>query len=168
MKRLVLSLCVLSVMGLVAMCADKDSKLFVEIPDANFKAYLLENFDANKDGKISLKEAKAIKVIDCSNRNIEALDGIEKFSNLTSLNCSNNLLDELELNENKKLNKLVCTNNINPLTIYLSMSSPLRNKKFVAPKKNATPDASQLVIPIDVNKVVFDNGKTNFNISFGN
>ena len=166
MKRVIRSMSVLSLMFLLASCVNKDSKQFVEIPDANFKAYLLENFDADKDGYISLSEAKAVIEINCSNRNIEALDGIEKFENLERLVCNDNQLDELELRYNKKLNWLVCNNNIVPLTIYFGMSGSLLNKNFVLPNENETPEAAQLINPFDVSKGVFDLDKTNFVLCF--
>ena len=34
-------------------------------PDLQFKNYLLENFDINKDGEISIKEALLVKYIYC-------------------------------------------------------------------------------------------------------
>ena len=153
-------------MFLFSNCIDKDSKLIVEIPDANFKAYLLEHFDTNKDGDISLSEAKTIKEIDCSSRNINTLTGIEKFENLEKLNCANNNLGELELRYNKKLNRLVCTNNNNSMMVYLSMSSPLKNRNFVRPKDNATPEDAILINPIDVSKCIYDDGRTNFLFNF--
>jgi Leucine-rich repeat (LRR) protein len=148
-------------------CADKDRKIILEIPDAKFGAYLLENFDKNADGKISLYEAKAIKEIRCPGMEIESLDGIEKFVNLESLDCSNNRLDELELRYSKKLNKLVCTGNNVPLTIYISMSSPLRNPDIRKPAANESP---QNIVtsgsPVDAAKITYDEDKTNIMIYF--
>ena len=104
MKRFILLLntfvLVLAVLGCTqknkqaAVKSVDDNTTYVSIPDANFKAFLLENFDANKDGEISLAEAKAVTDLDCSGKNIKKLDGIEKFTNLESLNCSNNQLEE--------------------------------------------------------------------------
>lgn len=175
MRKYFLYLCVVSAAFFLSTCAGKgksnieesktyieESKTYFAIPDANFKAYLLENFDVNKDDKISLSEAKAVKEIDCSKRNIKVLDGIENFVNLERLICNDNQLEELELRYNKKLNWIVCKNNIDPLNIYFAKSSPLKNKKFVLPKNNDTPEPAQLVNPIDVSKVIFDAGKTNF------
>ena len=155
-------------MFLLSNCNDEDSKIIVEIPDPAFKAYLLENFDTNKDGNISLSEAKAVKEIDCSNRNIKDLTGIEKFKNLKSLNCSNNQLDEIELRYNKKINHLVCNNNLVPLDVYFALSSPISNKKFKKYAKSAEPDEATLVdpMPINVNKCIFDAGTTRFIILF--
>ena len=167
MKNFILSLSVLAVMILLSNCGGKDSKLFVEIPDSNFKGYLLENFDSNKDGRISLSEAKKVKEMDCSGRNIKELTGIEKFENLERLICSNNQLDELDVCYNKKISWLDCRNNGDELVVYFAMSSPLSNKNFQKQAGNMDPElAVKLGNPIDVNKCAFTEGKTNFMISF--
>lgn len=57
----------------------------IEIPDAAFKQYLLDNFDLNQDGLISHSEAQKITFINVYSDNIESLKGIEHFSNLISL-----------------------------------------------------------------------------------
>jgi len=168
MKKLILSTSVLLGIFLLTCCGNKDKQTkqdndkdnFVIVPDANFKAYLLENFDTDKDGKISLTEAAAVIEIDCSHRKIAALDGIEKFVNLERLICNDNKLDELELRYNKKINRLVCTNNLDILNIYFAKSSPLSKEGFEMPKDGAT------VNPVDESKVVFDNGRTNFILCF--
>ena len=171
MKKFILTVSVLSAMFLLANCFGKAKKVnkvneaneaIVEIPDANFKSFLLENFDTNKDGNISLPEAKAVKKLDCSGKNIKSLDGIEKFENLEYLDCSNNQLNELELRYNKKIDRLICTKNNNPLSIYFVMSSPLTNKRMKRPADNVQPDVSKVEIPIDISKCTFDDGKTNF------
>jgi Leucine-rich repeat (LRR) protein len=167
MKKMILSLGVCSMLFLFSGCANKDGSVILEIPDAKFKTYLLQNFDKNADGKLSLTEAKAIKEINCSGMEIEVLDGIEKMANLESLDCSNNKLDELELRYNKKLNKLVCTGNNVPLTIYIGMSSPLRNAEIRKPKANEPPQNANMAIkPIDASKITYDENKTNIMIYF--
>ena len=167
MKNFILSLSVLTAVVLLSNCTGKDSKTFIEIPDANFKACLLDNFDSNKDGMISLSEVKKVKEIDCSNRNIKDLTGIEKFENLERLICSNNQLYEVDVRENKKLNWLDCRNNAGELNVYFAMSSPLSNKNFQKQGGDINPEAAVgLGNPIDVNKCKFDEGKTNFVISF--
>ncbi len=167
MKKFILSLSVCSLVLLFSNCSDKDSKVIIEVPDMNFKTYLLEKFDKNNDGNLSLSEAKTIKEINVSGREIEHLDGIEKFANLETLDCSNNLLDELELRYNKKLNKLVCTGNNNPLTIYIGMSSPLRNQNIQKPKDNEPPQTTNMTVkPIDDSKCTYDHETTNIYLSF--
>jgi hypothetical protein len=153
-------------MFVFAGCADKDKKVMVEIADAQFKSYLLERFDKNGDGNISLSEARAVKEIGCSGLGIESLKGIEKFKNLESLDCSNNELEELELRYNRKLNRLVCNGNKSPLTIYIGMKSPLRNPNARKPDSNEPPQTSAMTYPLDASKVTFDQDKTNIYLSF--
>ena len=59
----------------------------IPIADANFKAYLVANFDTDGDGEISAAEAKQVTTIDVNTDNIYSLDGIEYFTNLTQLAC---------------------------------------------------------------------------------
>ena len=70
--------------------------------------------DANQDGEIDHKEAEILTEIDLSNLGLPDLDGIEYFSNLTSLDCSNNYIKTLDLSKNTKLTSLSCSDN--PLT----------------------------------------------------
>lgn len=86
----------------------------VTIPDANFKAYLVENtaINTNGDNQIQNSEALAYKgVINCNNKNISNLKGIESFINVTSIICNNNLLTSLDVSKNVKLSSLYCNNN---------------------------------------------------------
>ncbi|WP_283637570.1 PL29 family lyase N-terminal domain-containing protein [Alistipes indistinctus] len=57
----------------------------IEIPDAAFKQYLLDNFDLNQDGRISHSEAQKITSINVYSDNIKSLKGIEYFTNLAYL-----------------------------------------------------------------------------------
>ena len=166
MRKFILKVNVCFAFLLIMGCSGKDSKVFVKIPDTNFNAYLLENFDQNKDGNISLKEAKTVKELICSGKNIKQLNGIEKFTNLEKLDCRNNELEELELRFNKKLNRLLCTNNSNPLTIYIGMSSPLKLKSIQKPKSNEQPQVTNVVNPLDPTKCTFDKDKTIVYLSF--
>jgi len=177
MKNLILSLSVCTMLLLFFNCSGNsknsdnskisDDNEIVEIIDANFKAYLLENFDKNSDGNISLSEAKAVKAINCAGKNIENLTGIEKFENLESLDCSNNDLIELEIKYNKKLNKLVCTGNKDQMFIYIGMSSPIRNQNIQRPKDNTPPqEVSSITTPLDLSKCTYDIETTNVSVSF--
>ena len=85
----------------------------INIPDANFKALLLESYDANGDGGISPDEAATITSLDVSATvpQIESLEGIEYFFNLTSLDCSYNKITSLNLASNTKLTTLSATTN---------------------------------------------------------
>ena len=99
----------------------------VNIPDANFKAYLVGNTDINTNGdtEIHLSEASAFKVaIDCGDMNISNLTGIEAFTALTWLRCSNNQLTSLDVSANTDLTYLECE--VNQLTsLYLNKNTAL-------------------------------------------
>lgn len=86
----------------------------VNIPDVNFKAYLLGNTVINKNGdnEIQVSEAIAHKSsINCSNKNISDLTGIEAFVNLTQLLCDKNQLTNLDVSKNVALEILHCYEN---------------------------------------------------------
>ena len=94
----------------------------IPIADANFKTYLVTNFDTDGDGEISTAEAKQVTAISINTDNIYSLDGIEYFTNLKSLECNGfynwddnspsrtptGKLTSINLSKNNKLNVLVC------------------------------------------------------------
>ena len=84
----------------------------VTIPDANFKAALIEEgVDSNADGEISYTEAEAVTSLDVTEKNISDLTGIEAFSNLESLECYSNQLLSLDVSNNTALEYLGCYDN---------------------------------------------------------
>lgn len=83
----------------------------IYIPDANFKAYLVANFDRTNDGEISSAEAGNVETIVCSGRNISSLVGIEHFNRITHLDCSNNNLTSINLPGHGNLHYIDCSNN---------------------------------------------------------
>ena len=62
-------------------------------PDTNFRAYIAESFDINRDGELSEEECLAVQKIDVSSRQIKSLRGICRFIELRDLNASDNLLE---------------------------------------------------------------------------
>ncbi len=90
------------------------SAQIVNIPDANFKAYLVGDTSINTNGnsEIEVSEATAFNGnIQCSYMNISDLTGIEAFVNLTVLSCHNNSLTNLDLSSNSALYRISCYNN---------------------------------------------------------
>ena len=86
----------------------------VNIPDANFKAYLVGNTDINTNGdnEIQVSEASAFNGwLDVFDENISNLKGIEAFTALTSLDCWGNQLTSLDVSNNTALTSLVCGHN---------------------------------------------------------
>ena len=59
-------------------------------PDENFRAYIFENFDSDKDGKLSSAECDAVTRMTVDPVLVASLEGIEYFKNLQSLTCSLN------------------------------------------------------------------------------
>ncbi|MCR5501574.1 MAG: hypothetical protein K6F53_01045 [Lachnospiraceae bacterium] len=81
-------------------------------PDEKFRNYVKENCDLNHDGTFASSELQAVKEIDCRNRGIANLQGIEFFPELDQLWCNGNKLTELDVSGNKKLWALSCNDNM--------------------------------------------------------
>ncbi len=107
MKLLLLLICC---KGLFNCCGNDN----VNIPDANFKAYLVGDsaINTNGDREIQVSEASVFNdTIDCSYKNISNLKGIEAFTALTELYCGVNQLTSLDVSQNTALTKLFCGGN---------------------------------------------------------
>ena len=90
----------------------------VNIPDANFKSYLVGNssINTNMDSEIQVSEANNFTGdIICINKNIYDLTGIEEFTSLNKLICQDNHLTSLDISNNTVLTQLNCSQN-NQLT----------------------------------------------------
>ncbi|NEN25741.1 T9SS type A sorting domain-containing protein [Cryomorpha ignava] len=85
----------------------------IDFPDTYFKQALIENgVDVSMDGEIDQSEALLISNLNISSDSISNLNGIEFFLNLSSLNCSDNLISELDLSSNTQLEYLNFTGNL--------------------------------------------------------
>ena len=86
----------------------------VNIPDAIFKAYLVNNtaINTNGDNEIQVSEASVFNsYIVVQTLNITDLTGIEAFVSLTVLYCNNNQLTSLDVSTCTALTYLHCYNN---------------------------------------------------------
>lgn len=99
----------------------------VNIPDANFKAKLLEadvsntiamdalgnniRIDTNNDGQIQETEALTVYRLQVRNAIIFNLVGISGFTNLTNLDCVGNILFNLDVSALTNLEMLNCSTN---------------------------------------------------------
>ena len=87
-----------------------DSKNF---PDTTFRAYISQyidqEVDGKKDGYLSKKEQLAVTDMEVWSRNIKSLKGVENFTNLKILNCSNNPIKKLDISHNYNLQKVDCS-----------------------------------------------------------
>lgn len=69
--------------------------------DLNFMSYCYDKVDVNKDGKVSVNEANAVKEMKMSGLNIKNLIGIERFPNLQTLLYTG--AGEIDLRYNEEL-----------------------------------------------------------------
>lgn len=89
----------------------QDTTVFIAIdeehfPDAFFRNYIAENADMDADGQLSKDEITEVTGIDVSGMGIQDLRGVEYFTELESLDCSDNELTSLDLSKNTKLQLL--------------------------------------------------------------
>ena len=81
-------------------------------PDANFREFITSYYDSDGDGELSESNISQITRIESlSGKNIKSLEGISFFTNLQSLNCSNNQLTSLDVTGCTLLQSLNCSNN---------------------------------------------------------
>ena len=84
----------------------KVALIAANFPDDNFRAYLEEAY--GRDGYVIIE---AVEFIDCRERNISSLKGIENFKKLQHLDCSGNQLTTLDVSANTALTELYCYEN---------------------------------------------------------
>jgi len=102
------------------------SAQIVNIPDANFKARLLESstentiaygmggyikIDANNDGNIQLAEAMAVDSLNIGSAEIANVTGLSGFGNLKKLYCPGNEIQTLDVSVTPGLKILNCSQN---------------------------------------------------------
>ena len=80
-------------------------------PDFNFRENWVLKQAFAADNYLTDQEAASVTAIDVSSKAIADLTGIEYFTALISLNCSDNLLTALDLSKNTALEVLDCSNN---------------------------------------------------------
>ena len=84
----------------------------MNFPDDNFRQWVIDNLPHEGDAASGYYMTKAqmdsITEINCSDRNIRSLVGIELFTALTELDCSLNQLTALDVSKNTELWYLNC------------------------------------------------------------
>ena len=109
MKKQLLLFSTYLCLGLVSAMAQN-----VNIPDANFKSYLLADaaINTNSDSEISVAEAQAFTgTISATGLGITDLTGIEAFVDITILEVYSNSLTSLDVSNNTNLTRLHCADN---------------------------------------------------------
>ena len=81
----------------------------INFPDATFRTYIAERFDTDKDGNLSDAEIATVTKIECYERGIGDLTGIEHFTALTYLDCDSNPIKKLDVSRYTALEHLLCS-----------------------------------------------------------
>ena len=112
MKRFLLSVVLATSLALTS-CQFDDSDIWDKLTDpdnictamddVNFMEYCYQNFDVNKDGKVSPVEAKSVRSIDISDLKVYSIKGVEYFEILETLIAENTPLRNVDLSFNSKL-----------------------------------------------------------------
>lgn len=105
-----------------------DCTIYTLIPDSNFEDKLIAlGIDKDgKNGKVATANIRKINILDLSSSNISSLSGIEDFTALTSLDCSSNKINSINITKNEALTGLeLRENNLTSLDVT-------QNKKLVA------------------------------------
>ena len=101
----------------------------VNIPDANFKALLVNNssINTNLDSDIQVVEANTYTggINIGSGSNISNLTGLEAFTSLTDLSMFGTLITTLNVSQNTALNTLSCQGNPQLVTLITSGANAL-------------------------------------------
>ena len=115
-------ICALTVLLALTGCdKDKDNDIDIDlgplipqenVPDEDFYKFLIEKFDRNKDGNITIEEANIVKEIDCTGTFFSSIVGIEFFANLEKLVINSPFIETLDVSSNTSLRILNCNETV--------------------------------------------------------
>ena len=158
LSALLLCCMVLTLLPTAALADDAVAINEDNFPDNDFREYVRNNFDKDKDDVLSDGEIGAVKDIRPTNRDISSLTGVEHFTNLESLragglnlttldlsknteltfiDCSNTKLTSLDTSHNEKLRTLTCNETPTLTSLNVKGNTELR---FLYCKRNALTD----------------------------
>ena len=106
--------CMILVSALFLFCTAAFADVMIDastFPDKNFRDYVSRRFDKDRSGSLSAGEIANAKSIDAGHLSISSMAGLEVFTELDYLNCSENNLTALDVSRNTKLKKLYCFTN---------------------------------------------------------
>lgn len=95
---------------------DDDTNIFFNagglvFSDKALETYMLANYDDDYDGVISIAEADNVTTVNCANKGIIDLTGLESCTNLVYLNCSGNNIKVVDCHTLVNLESLSCYGN---------------------------------------------------------
>ena len=107
-KTLLFAICC----GMLMACEKRVVINADNFPDANFRAAVCFIIDAKEGDGIPLERFGEVKQLYLNNFWIKSLKGVEYFTALEELFCSDNLLTEIDVSKNIALKKLECGHNM--------------------------------------------------------
>lgn len=113
----------------VSAAADDIAINETNFPDENFRQYVKDEIDKNKDDVLAWDERISVGVIDCKEKSIADFTGIGYFTSLMILDCSKNEITSLDLSKNTELIELYCCNN-KLTSLDISKNTVLENLMF--------------------------------------
>ncbi len=113
------------------------------IPDPNFEQALIDlGYDSPPiDGQIPTANINTITDLDLLSKNISDLTGIEDFTALTNLDCSDNALIFLDVSQNSNITEIYCNDNL--LTAINNENTPHLQRLWCFNNRLAKLDISQ-------------------------
>ena len=146
-------------------------------PDANFRAYI-NTWLVSQDGKLTAGEIAGRKQIYVDGLSITTLKGIEHFTALSTLDCSNNQLIALDVTGLKELEELYCQDNYMPNeSAVVGFTGVWDNDKFIFAPQHApgfkavtsitgVPTEATVNVPLTLTGTVFPVDATNKDITW--
>lgn len=112
MNKRFLTLLLALVASIASMTAATVEINSYNFPDVRFRAYLkTAYFNSNGDNKLTDEEIKEADMLEVNEMGITNLKGIEFFTSMWFLDCSDNDLQSLDVSKNTSLGFLACYNN---------------------------------------------------------
>ena len=112
MKKRITILTMLSTIILTSGIAAGQTVYPLDIPDVTFRTYLFNSFDKNGDAVLSDGECDEVTEIVVDDfGDIKSVEGIEYFSHLKRLMCDGNVLEQINVTQNRELEVLTFNDN---------------------------------------------------------
>ncbi|GIZ15849.1 hypothetical protein [Capnocytophaga catalasegens] len=158
MKKIIITLCTIALFGNILISCKKEENNNLNTPPNNtaqpeatsFMTYALKTYDKNANGQLDDSEVGNIETLDLSNKGLTDLDGLEKFTNLETINVSKNNLTSVTL-KNSLLNNInLSQNKLTKLDISNNTGLNYAQAKF-----DATNNPNLVCIKVNNNQLVF-------------
>ena len=143
-------------------------------PDANFRDFVIANYDKNHNYVLESSEYSNVTSMDISGKGISNLTGLGFFSNLEKLDCHNNNLTKLDLSYFYYLTEVKCYQNKikgdgmsalfdNLLSAYGENKPSLIIRYSDTSENNSTPTQDQIIVAHNKNWQVFTFDGSDYN-----